>query len=851
MISNQLFTDSEKIRCFDNLFACFPTNVLYSLLASTSRSVHVVFHEVLDYLFLRDRRDDFQMLVEAAAHDYPDWLVASAQNLILHAVMMNCPSACRLLLEIDKYAAQKYISYSFSAQTWGHSRYVIAVLCAISAGHIDCARLLIAHVARNCPLQHGQGYSCDTTPYSCPTRENGMHVHTFECPKNEVTFLFFGVVRELRHGDFRSPPVLGCISRYMPLRLEMQTVQRGFEILIEFGCDIDAIAPLFREPTPTSYKQPLLQGFEVGLGKLYGHLKVPLCLLPTVLDITYNWHKEVFYHFACHRDRNATRLTRTGLYLAAEEGSDYLVRYLDTMCSRQSDLHGLLQIILVEQFVARFDLKIAHALVKRDVDFRPLPQDFGSSLLLARFLGIIKDHTITSEIIDILDHFIRKETTIDSNVMMFAVKCQGTQLLELLASHNADFKTYGTPALYMAAVLNNYEAIDWLLKTGVDINAGFLLNDTHTTVVGGLFEAWRPCELTFLNLSSPYFDRYTSYNLLPNLERGPVAPMLKHLVGRGASLRPEPGNSQPNSLLLHAITTGKHLSDILDIITYLLMAQGGVHNQSPSQPCLFEPCFDDHLDCSHSSSENLNCGLRIFNILLASDIPIAHSGVLAVLIRSGASLDLIHMVISRGVNINAYSRRARKHLCIQCTPLQAASMTGKFELVRSLIGNGADVNLPGKGWGGMTALQAACNLPYGQGEDRKTKILLVGFLMDSGADVNAPAADDNGCTALQAAAETGDIELAKILLDNGADINAPGPRIDRISVLDCAVQGGRLDMTKFLLDLGVLSYQRGESGYDGAIEIAGLYGYWAIADLLQERARECTQIRDLLGESGC
>jgi len=91
--------------------------------------------------------------------------------------------------------------------------------------------------------------------------------------------------------------------------------------------------------------------------------------------------------------------------------------------------------------------------------------------------------------------------------------------------------------------------------------------------------------------------------------------------------------------------------------------------------------------------------------------------------------------------------------------LIAAAQEGDLEVMKYLLGKGADVNAKlGIGW---TALMAAA----GRGNAEAVK-----FLLDKGADVNAKLR--SGRTALMAAAEQGNAEVVKFLLDAGANVNA-------------------------------------------------------------------------------
>ena len=654
---------------------------------------------------------------------------------------------------------------------------------------------------------------------------------------------------------------------HIPFRFDIETVRQMFDILVEFGLNVDSLTPSwlndrFIQEMSAGSRDIFIWDYDdrfreaMLVTDLYVFLRTPHHLRPRVLDAIYSLNRDIFQYLHHYSNQGTTHLTRSGVYLAAERGRAHLSRYLDSFSAQTPEYRGLLEMIFIEQFIWTFNLVVAHTLLEHGVGFGGFPEDLDLSLPLQRFVAAIKQDSIKPETLSILRRLLRHGATIDADVIAVAVEEQGTSILRLLSEFEADFAIYGTPAIFMAALFNNYEAINWLLEAGVDINASILLRGKLTTVVGGFFK-----KITnYSHILQRSFSVHTLYfgvwNRKGDLGNSFSVSMFKYLVGRGASLCPQPGSSQPNSLLIHAVKTGKHRSDIVDIVSYLLETQGGFRDPLPSQPCLFEECFQDHPSCSHASDKTLDCGLPLFKFLLKRGVPIIRGGVLGHLIYHKAPLDLIHSVIDSGVDLNAYSGHDRgpedvldAAFPFHITALQAAASVDDLVLVRRLVDKGAVINLPGKGQIGRTALQAAC-LPIPLFSQDDTTVALVKFLIDNGAEVNAPAAPC-GYTALQAAASAGNLRIATILLDHGADVNAPPGEISNRSALDCAVARGRLDMAKFLLDLGALSAKRGESGYDGAIECAEEYRHWAVVALLREHAKQYTDIRNLLRESGC
>ncbi|KAJ6487633.1 ankyrin repeat-containing domain protein [Mycena sanguinolenta] len=148
--------------------------------------------------------------------------------------------------------------------------------------------------------------------------------------------------------------------------------------------------------------------------------------------------------------------------------------------------------------------------------------------------------------------------------------------------------------------------------------------------------------------------------------------------------------------------------------------------------------------------------------------------------------------------------------------LQAASGCGHTEIVRLLLGNGAEVNAIGGKRG--TALQVAC------AEDHTDVVKL---LLANGADVDAKGTFLG--TALQAASWAGNREVVALLLTNGADINAWGRYFG--SALQAASSHGNTEIARILLDNGAKVNQRG-GNYGFALGAASVNGHTDLVRLL-------------------
>ncbi len=142
--------------------------------------------------------------------------------------------------------------------------------------------------------------------------------------------------------------------------------------------------------------------------------------------------------------------------------------------------------------------------------------------------------------------------------------------------------------------------------------------------------------------------------------------------------------------------------------------------------------------------------------------------------------EVIELFIDSGVDVNVKDKDGN-------TALHEAAIKGYLDIVRWLIGNGADVNVENSD-GGDTALHLAAL----HGHTDVVKVLIW-----NGADLNDK---HNGYTALHYAASCGYVEIVKDLLENGADLNAKDE--DGCSAFDLAVSYRHVEVRNlfFIID---------------------------------------------------
>jgi len=759
------------------IFNLTPKKVLLKVLESDSPTIQIAAGKLLEFSSILRRKSDFIGLIEAVVRLHPEW-VCHGQYLGF-AAHLGCVSSCGTLLRIDTYPnGNPFEEASYE------ENYIRAVFESVAGGHIECARLLVKNAIE-----------VDATR---------LHRDT-----SLLTKVFNELLLEATQEGLTDLSEAGVSIDFM--RAEKLRIM---DWCIEAGVNVDA--PLSSEM----------------LTKVKGYAKYsPASWMPTALDYISLKNPDLYSHLVSHSVRFKTELTRPGLRSSANEGIESLHRYL---CSRPSPVpkkrHTLLGIFLVEEFLRQgelgFNFKLIYTLLDYSFSLQEFHVDLSPSTMLFLIVRGAMRQGLHPAVHPILAILSRKGAEITADAMREAVEKEGINLLQLLSSFGADFRAQGASALCMAAKLNNYDAVDWLLHQGVDINAPLTVDGKERTVVG--------CS----NLSS-CIHRYFpgDYN---ERECGVASyEMIKYLVSRNAKLRADLHDTSPLKLLWEIIRYRNHCNDGTDRlrkVQYLLNAQLLAEVATKTEICLLEACL--HGCTFPLNVKKLEEGLRLLEFLLECGISVTHSSVLSVLIRCNRPRNEIQRIIDSGADINAYScsKCPEDDLCTQYTPIQAAARTGCLELVQFLIHRGADVNRQAKGSYGRTALQAACGYCLEEEVDHRNNIELVKYLINSGADVNAPAASDGGVTAFQAAAMEGHFEIALLLLDNGADINAPAAAVRGFCALDGTVVCRRLDMGQFLLNIGALSSERGESGYRGAIKFAEKNDRLVFADMIRQHA---------------
>lgn len=798
LVSNKMVNEeySHKAHCPDIcniLLNRIPKSILVGLFRINIPTVRATWEFLVYCAGTFAYRDSFNFLIRAGLQ-HTGWVVPRGASYLGFAACMGALDIVRDLLKAGARADGDIGIYEQSP-----------LVEAAATGNLECMKLLLD--------------KCDT--------------NRVVRSKNGTTFELFA--RTLERGVFFVP--LRQDHAYLPGSFHQLTGQ-GLHICIGFTNDIyiHAFAMLLEDSK--------ILGAEIGLGdasfreprlmKFYERRSTPMEWYPTILESIYYKNRDLFWKVIPYSTRRMECATRSGIWLSAKQGQNFLNEYLMSRPSATaSDMTEFLELVLAEHFMMRnmiVDMKVVRGLIEFGVDpnrasfpkninyflchlvhqacfisYRCPDDDFG---------GDTEEDPVENFII-VLKLLLHYGAVIDEEVLETGIQWGGLDTLLVLAQHGADVSNYGGAALSRAAYLDNYEAVSWLLNAGVDINATVRReNSQHCSVI-----------------AKAIVPRHHYLEWEDSLYSGSAScEMTEHLIERGANLKNHPEQPTMFYFLRDYLILARKDRDMVDKMELFLDLTSDVGDLL-GPGCLLRSCLGSHL---HLTEQEREQRLAIFELLLERGAPATDHCVLPSLIYYGGRHETIRKLIEDGMDINIYSRRLEGSIF---TPLQAASHRGDNALVMELVLMGADINKLAAGTNGKTALQAACGLKLTTTEERTKKVELIQFLIERGADINAPAALNNGSTALQCAATVGDIEVALLLLDHGAKVNTlPATKKGGFCALDAAAHNGRLDMVKLLLNVGALSHHKGESGYQGAIDLAEAARHSVVADLIREHA---------------
>jgi ankyrin repeat protein len=192
--------------------------------------------------------------------------------------------------------------------------------------------------------------------------------------------------------------------------------------------------------------------------------------------------------------------------------------------------------------------------------------------------------------------------------------------------------------------------------------------------------------------------------------------------------------------------------------------------------------------------------------------------------------------------LNSDPGLAKRGAMDDVSPLHVAAASGRMEVARILVANGADVNRISDQYG--TPLHQAV---------REHRVEIVGWLLTRKADVNASLAT-TGLTPLHLAAALGHAETVQLLLDAGADpklvLRGYKPRFetppDGLTPLVLAAGAGKLEAVQRLYSV-VTDDRADDDRKAWAMRWAADRGQRAVVEWLLVRGAPCDMVTALWG----
>lgn len=603
----------------------------------------------------------------------------------------------------------------------------------------------------------------------------------------------------------------------------MQTL----DMFLLAGANVDAPIDTIDTTYPSWWQPPKLSRY-------HHEIQTSLELSPTYLDFAFYCNKALFDRLVPYSTRSSSLLSRSGVCLAVIKGKQNFAQYLESVPTySRTQKKEFVELVLAEMFFlnshsfqacAEFARALisSHVVVKETL-FHDLSLEGVEVSMLHRVVRHIQECGLQESVLFILDHMLAQTTniygTLTSDVLEAAVEETGTRILRTLADYGAMYSTAcdsaiacnGAAALKEAAAYVNYEAVDWLLQMGVDINSEItIFTEGYSTIgyhlIGAITTSWR----------AP-------------ITKKPLWPICRYLLDKGALPRLQVSDENWYRLLdgILKYPVFYHIDDLWpveDIVSFLDYAEKlDEISQMQWNDLLLK--FLDYCRIRHPGGVP-----DVFNTRFWRHHIPGHP-ILAAAIAARCRPDFVQKLIKDGQDINEYSNGL--------TPLQAAARKADFDLVRQLLNLGANVNAArASAKDGLTgpALAAICDWNVLSNEEKERKRAIIQLLINSGAHVNTEE-EEGYNKALHGCVFTADLENTILLLQLGADPNAYAPPdywYDTLHLaLDFAAEYGRLEIAQCLLKMGGLSGTPGETGYDGAILMANDRGHHAIADLIQ------------------
>ena len=399
--------------------------------------------------------------------------------------------------------------------------------------------------------------------------------------------------------------------------------------------------------------------------------------------------------------------------------------------------------------------------------------------------------------------------------LMFAIGNKCLEVVRLLIENGADVnQQFGkhsqvTP-LTQAIEKGDLEMVQLLVQNGANVNLDLPQRDPKEFLGTGTTEHYTIRWGSVYGGGTALFAAIRSGNI----------EIIKYLVENGADVNATDSKTgeNPLGLTIEWYQTWKVFKDVdkikeFESIVKILVENG--HNINQFTNLQFSPLMRTIVAKAKSVAEYLiNKGANVNHVDTRDDHignrppPIFWAmrknfpGIAKLLIQKGANIHFRHISTMHG-----------KCLGVN-TPLHSACNFAFLGVVQFLVKKGA--NLEEKNLINQTPLHATLDRVNNKKKLKMVRKIAI-FLINQGAEIDEP--DDENKTPLYYAAETGELEVAKILIDKGANIEVCCK--DNKTLLYLSAGRGDIEMTKLLIEKGAklnLQCEKGRSPLHVAVQ---------------------------------
>ncbi|KAI1654452.1 hypothetical protein F4813DRAFT_370940 [Daldinia decipiens] len=774
-----------------------PKKVLSTLFQQNLPIHRIIWEHLIECAGISSYYDTFTSLIKAGLR-HKEWILSKGALYLSFAASMNALDVVQDLLDFGIRA---------DAVVSGRDHPVI--IEAAASGNIECVKLLIG--------------ACDVNRKIIRNASN-FQILLFTLAKGELC-----IPTNRNYANLPSFPKGTRSDEFTTASINLKNDAQRLILKMFLDCGANVDLPWATRLTSDNQVYDVPEEW---------------CL--TTFEKTRYWDKSLFKELAPYSSITTGRSFRPKICSLALLGKEHLRQYV-YLRSAESDLTAevFLEWVLLQQVIddeiidiedVRTNIDVIRGLLESGVDpnlsslehYKSEYYSFDIHDLL-KYLVLKPDAHRLGESFDVVLRLILQSgATINSEVLAAGVRKEGIDILEALVRVGADAGQYGATALVLAARFDNYDAVKWLLDSGVDINAE--VPSLQRSVISLASSSNTCCPRCW--------KRHCGHRKLSD---SASCEMLRYLVDCGAALKYHPDD--PNSFrFLYNLLREYEANGSLFNMMELFLPKLRPHDLLPLLPLgnfgesLWEACLYSRKQHhpNEKQAETRREKIAVLELLFKHDLLVQDALALPNLIYYRGPPELIERLLESCMNLNTYVK------VLGCgftgSLIQYAAYQGDKALVEKLLQKGADIDQEAAEMDGKTALQAACDWKEVPAGEEAKRVGLIQLLIEKGAYINAPGSMYYGRTALEIAVEQGNMEVVLLLIYGGAVVNTPN--LCGYNALDMAVMNGRLDIVRLLLNVGALSGIRGQTGFDGAIEDAERRKYFAVANLIRQYAEE-------------